>query len=354
VAFRAALEAKTAAIRRRKREVQVKNTLELAVAPAEQLDWRPLLDQELETLPEKYRDVVVLCDLEGKSRKEAAKLLGIPEGTICSRMAKARRMLAKKLSRHGLSISGGALATALAAEARAAVPASLTISTVRAGLLVAAGQVTAVAGTAPVLMQGVIKAMLFQKLKMVVACVLVAAVLGASGLAYRAAEPTRPAADKPLSEVESLRKEVELLRLNLLVVLEKVRAQEAELVLLRGKGEKEAALAEEIRRRTLVERVRARELEALKEKEDAAAANRIRALREIRLRESKVRDAEKAKDAVREVEEAVAALKKASDPEAKKRALMALEKATQKLRGDERTSPGRGAGSSGKGGGQEQ
>src|SRR5205807_9616728 len=63
--------------------------------------------------------------------------------------------------------------------------------------------------------------------------------LGAGGVAYRPAgaqtvQPTKRAEGKPQSEVEALRKEVELLRLNLLVVLEKVRAQEAELRALRG------------------------------------------------------------------------------------------------------------------------
>jgi DNA-directed RNA polymerase specialized sigma24 family protein len=53
-------------------------------------ELRPLLDQELHRLPDKYRLAVVLCDLEGRSRKEVAGQLAIPEGTLSSRLAMGR------------------------------------------------------------------------------------------------------------------------------------------------------------------------------------------------------------------------------------------------------------------------
>jgi len=183
--------------------------------------------------------------------------------------------------------------------------------------------------------------MFIKQLKIVVAFVLVAVALGASTLAYRAAEPSAPAASKPLSEVEALRKEVELLRLNLLVVLEKVRAQEAELVALRGKGDKEAAIAEEIRRRTLAERVRSRELEALKDREEAAANDKA-----IRLWKDLLdRERAKAQDPVKQVEAAIAFLRSTSDAAAKKRALEALEAAVKTLREQEGGAPDKAKGS---------
>ena len=48
-------------------------------------DLEPLLDQALSRLPDIYRAVIVLCDLEDKTRKEAARHLGLPEGTVGSR-----------------------------------------------------------------------------------------------------------------------------------------------------------------------------------------------------------------------------------------------------------------------------
>src|SRR5688500_1835164 len=69
VARRTALKAQRAAARRREQELaQVRD----AVAPAPRNDWLPLLDEELTRLPEKYRLPIVLCDLEEKTRREAA------------------------------------------------------------------------------------------------------------------------------------------------------------------------------------------------------------------------------------------------------------------------------------------
>ena len=104
-------------------------------------DLQPLLDQELSRLPDNYRAVIVLCDLEGRTRKEVARQLGVPEGTVAGRLARARAMLAKRLTRRGVALSGGALAAVLAQNvASAGVPDSVVSSTIRAASLFAAGQ----------------------------------------------------------------------------------------------------------------------------------------------------------------------------------------------------------------------
>ena len=240
VAYRTALEARSVLCRRRLRERQVEEMPHPEVAPQEVQDWRPLLDREIERLPEKYRAAVVLYHLEGRGHREAARQLGLPEGTLSSRLTKARRLLAARLSRHGLSLSAAALAVALSeGSAAAAVPAPLVASTVGVATLVVAGQLAAVATPAALLTQGVLKTMFLKKLSVLAAVLVVTVALGAGGLAYRAGGQARaqdrPDRGKRLSEVEALRKENELLRLNLQVVLEKVRAQETELHALRGR-----------------------------------------------------------------------------------------------------------------------
>jgi RNA polymerase sigma factor (sigma-70 family) len=132
VAYRTALEAKSVIARRRANERQVTTMPEPAI-PAQEpaADWLPLLDEELSRLPEKIRVTVVLCELEGRPRSQVARQLCIPEGTLSSRLATARRRLAARLARRGLVLSGAALAVV-------AVPAPLVGSTVQAAVASAA------------------------------------------------------------------------------------------------------------------------------------------------------------------------------------------------------------------------
>jgi RNA polymerase sigma factor (sigma-70 family) len=183
VAHQTARKARATAARRRGRERQVANMPEPAAAGHDLWrDLRPLLDEELARLPDKYRAVLVLCDLAGKTRKEAARQLGCPEGTVAGRLARARAMLAKRLARQGLAVPAGALAAVLSQKvASAAVPASAVASTIRAASLLAAGQ-TALAGAVPAkvvaLTEGVLKAMLMTKVRTVTTALLVVAAVG--------------------------------------------------------------------------------------------------------------------------------------------------------------------------------
>jgi RNA polymerase sigma factor (sigma-70 family) len=243
VAYRTALEARALQAQRRSRERPMNDMPHPEVAPAEAQDWRPLLDRELSRLPEKYRAAILFCDLEGRTRKEAARQLGVPEGTLSSRLATARKMLARRLAGCGVTLSATALAAVMSqGAAPAQVPAALVHATARAAALVASGQLAAASAPAVFLMQKVMKAMLFKKLRLVIGAVVVMASLGAVGFSVQVGDRNGTApTDKPANELEALRKENELLKLNLQVVLEKVRAQEGELQMMR----KEAAARNE-------------------------------------------------------------------------------------------------------------
>jgi len=189
VASHVALRAKAVAGRRRERERSAMNTVQPAAHEPAWDDVRPLLDQELSRLPDKYREPIVLCYLKGKTEQEAAQLLGCALGTVSWRLTRARDLLRGRLGRVGLTLTSGALGTLLVAHAaQAAVPHAVVASTVS---MAAAGATAAPQVAA--LTEGVVKAMGIAKIKVFAASLVAAFGLAGSGVvahhAWVAPEP---------------------------------------------------------------------------------------------------------------------------------------------------------------------
>jgi RNA polymerase sigma factor (sigma-70 family) len=184
VAYQTARKARSNAAQRGRRERQVAEMPDPIVTAADLgRDLRSVLDDELHRLPEKYRAAIVLCDLEGKTRKAAALQMGVPEGTLSGRLDRGRALLAQRLARRGLAPAAAALAILAPSGVSAAVPDAVLASTIRAATLAAAGQ-AAGALSAPVaaLTEGVLHTMRLAKLKIVSAVLLLALALGGGGL----------------------------------------------------------------------------------------------------------------------------------------------------------------------------
>src|SRR3954452_20356811 len=96
-------------------------------------DWLPLLDAALARLRDRARRPILLCALLGRSRAEAAAELGIAEGTLSSRLARARDRLRGRLARLGAALSILTLAAGLADQAGGTVPPSVLESTIAVG-----------------------------------------------------------------------------------------------------------------------------------------------------------------------------------------------------------------------------
>jgi RNA polymerase sigma factor (sigma-70 family) len=191
VAYRTALKARSQAARRREVERAAARPAG-AVNGEEPDDLRALLDRHLNGLPDRFRTPLILCDLQGRPRPEVARQLGLPEGTLSSRLARGRALLGRRLRRHGIVLGVGGVA-ALAGEA-AAAPAALTAATTAGALSVAAGQTAGVPAHVLILTEGVLKAMTINKLKVAAAVLLSLAVLGMGvGVLSRPALADKPA-----------------------------------------------------------------------------------------------------------------------------------------------------------------
>ncbi|MBX9623400.1 MAG: sigma-70 family RNA polymerase sigma factor [Gemmataceae bacterium] len=218
VARRTALEARTLAARRRQRELASGGRQppdgyghQGADAPRspEHAELAAALDQEVAALPGRYRLPVVLCDLGGKTRAEAAAELGCPEGTVASRLARGRSLLAARLTRRGIAPAVAVTVPLVA------VPPALAASTARLAALVAGGGSGALSPTLHLLASGGPTAMLSTVLKPALAAAACAA-LAVGGLAATrtgftaeppAAEAAKPAAETPAEQWAKLKAE---------------------------------------------------------------------------------------------------------------------------------------------------
>jgi RNA polymerase sigma factor (sigma-70 family) len=185
VACRTARKARTLRARNRGRE---KPIVDRAGAdsedPVERQELCALLDQELSRLPEKYRTPLVLCELEGCSRKDAAHLLSLPEGTLSSRLARGRRLLADRLTRSGFPLLAATFgAVFVQARAEATLPDRLVGVTAQAGAALASGAspLPFVSTRVVALAEGVVWIMRTAKLTGVLAGLLVLVLLGGIG-----------------------------------------------------------------------------------------------------------------------------------------------------------------------------
>jgi RNA polymerase sigma factor (sigma-70 family) len=181
VAHRTALNARTAQRRRSVHEHPVTEICETAssddpVRRTANRELKDLLDQELLRLPDRFRQPVLLCDLEERSHEEAAAVLQCPLGTLNSRLARGRQKLKERLVRRGVAL------TALTATA---APQAVSATALEAVLGAPSASVRALA-------DGAIHALTMSAMKKVAAAVVICGLLF-TGLAYGTVSAARKA-----------------------------------------------------------------------------------------------------------------------------------------------------------------
>jgi RNA polymerase sigma factor (sigma-70 family) len=153
-------------------------------------ELRAALDEEIARLPDKYRTPLVLCYLAEKTHEQAASELGWPKSSVTARLAKARALLLRRLTRRGFTVPAGLLAVLLTeSAANAAIPSLLTLSTVRVAMQALNGEASA-AASAATLVAGFIRGTTAVK---VVGTLTLLAILGfATAVGYRMTAPGLP------------------------------------------------------------------------------------------------------------------------------------------------------------------
>jgi RNA polymerase sigma factor (sigma-70 family) len=204
VAYRTACKIRSAKARQRTREASMAQVP--APDAANEVIWRdlrPILDDELQRLPPRFRRPIVLFYLEGKTTEEVACTLGCPKGTVLSRLARGRERLRRRLTRRGLAISGGVLVTFLARSgvAEGTFPGTLLDWSIRIQAASAAARATeGISSQAKQVTQQVLNDMFRRKLQMIGGIVLVGLLaVGTSFLGYRAFSTPRGVVEQPAS-----------------------------------------------------------------------------------------------------------------------------------------------------------
>jgi RNA polymerase sigma factor (sigma-70 family) len=181
--------------------------------PFADLAWREvqaLLEEEIGRLPGRYQAVFVLRCLENKGQGEVARLLGLKEGTVSSRLDWARKRLKSRLARRGVLLPGVLAATALLPPAAKAISAALSQATARAAVALASGKGIAAELVSPrviALVAGGLKSMLTGK--QMVTGVFLALGLLASAAAMMAGQDAggKPTEEKQVEPEPFLRRE---------------------------------------------------------------------------------------------------------------------------------------------------
>ncbi|WP_320686783.1 RNA polymerase sigma factor [Gemmata algarum] len=227
VAVLTARKARAVRLRRHARERALGDTPEpSAVYTPPEPDLARVLDEEIQRLPDKYRAAVVLCEVRGLTVAQTAAELGLPAGTVASRLARGRVLLASRLTSRGVAGAAAVGAAGGLASAAMAAPAKLFGSAVSVAL-----SGSQCAPGAQLLLNEVLRAMSLSKLRaFAVTTVLSGAVaLGGAGLLPSGTAPAlaapvpkaTPGAADPLDrikadnlagllKVEAIRKDIQL------------------------------------------------------------------------------------------------------------------------------------------------
>lgn len=200
VALRVARKARERSQRQEGRE-QPFGRLEPGDARADDSD--SLIDEELERLPFRYRQPIILCYLQGHSNEEAARELGWSLSQVRWRLYQGRELLRSRLTKQGMAMSLGAMLACLSPSSATAGVSPLLGQTVQSSMAYALGQLAIEGGSSgsPGTLAGkVSKAMMTTQVKKIsAALVMLCLLIGTTALSLTWLQPEGRASDSPVS-----------------------------------------------------------------------------------------------------------------------------------------------------------
>ncbi|MCI0639855.1 MAG: sigma-70 family RNA polymerase sigma factor [Gemmataceae bacterium] len=185
VAYRVAANLRRQRARRLRREHSAASSPHRPHSPeGRDVTWGELqtvLDEELQRLPDRYRAPLILCYLDGKTRDEAAQEIGVSPGALHGLLERGRKLLRKRFSQRGVTLSAALFASAFSvSQTKAALSPALVIASTKAATAMLGGQpLCAVAPHVLSLAEEVMKVMFFTKLKIGTALFVCAGLLAA-------------------------------------------------------------------------------------------------------------------------------------------------------------------------------
>jgi RNA polymerase sigma factor (sigma-70 family) len=186
VAYRLAVRARARIVRQRRLDRQAGAVSQMKAASADRKELFTALDQELEALRDPYREPLLLCYLEGKTRDQAARQLGWSLRTLERRLGQGLKLLRARLTRRGIELPAALLTAGLSQQAAsAAVSPSVLAAVAQAAVAFSLGTVPAggaVSAAVVALARGAMRAMAVSKWKIGLVVLLTAGAL-AAGLA---------------------------------------------------------------------------------------------------------------------------------------------------------------------------
>lgn len=201
VAVRIARKARDRSTRQQRREQAAARPESVTADDPSWAEVRAVLDAELAALPDRFRQPLVLCYLQGRTRDEAAKALGWSPATLGRRLEAARDALGRRLRARGI-VGAAALPAVLVSDAATggAVPPALLAACVVHALAAAGRTGTPIPPAVAELCQGVTRTMTV--IRTVLVAVLAVGVVAAAGVyAARPADPPKPP-DPPPAEAK--------------------------------------------------------------------------------------------------------------------------------------------------------